>query len=243
MNAHRRAIVAGADLRAPVIGGRDSVCLRLTRRVALVAEGLPLIGTDLHGARSVGQLRKRQQPDGKMHLLAAIEDGQRICRRRARRTEMRSGGPGLQRRPRGASGGRPWQGIVGWSAKPARVMCQGPAVFCGWTRSRIAPLKCMPWQRRQSSISRRFAVVVRVGEDLRVGGAVRTGMPRRVLMLMAVLAVRRSSLARLTSRRRIASGGCRACARGCDAAWWRGSLHGNPCTWRCDAAEVWTAFT
>ena len=28
--------------------------------------------------------------------------------------------------------------------------------ICGWTRSRMGPLKCIPWHRKQSSIIMRF---------------------------------------------------------------------------------------
>ena len=75
------AIVAGTDLRTPVICSGDCGGFRLARCVALVAEGLSLIGTYFYPAGTVGQLRKREQPDGEVHLLAAIIGGQRIWRR------------------------------------------------------------------------------------------------------------------------------------------------------------------
>ncbi len=53
VDTHRRAVVAGSNLRAPVICSGDGGGLRLARRVALIAERLALIGTDLHRARTI----------------------------------------------------------------------------------------------------------------------------------------------------------------------------------------------
>ncbi len=89
VHAHGRAVVAGADLRTPVIcrgGGRS---FGLARRVALVAESLALVGTDCYGARSVPELRNRKQGCGEVQLLAAVEEGERIADRRARNGDAR----------------------------------------------------------------------------------------------------------------------------------------------------------
>ena len=60
VNAHRSAIVAGGHLRTPVIRGSSGAGLRLPRGVALVAQALTRVGTDLHGPGTVPELRKRE---------------------------------------------------------------------------------------------------------------------------------------------------------------------------------------
>ncbi len=74
-----RAVVAGSELRTVVICGRDGVGLGLARCVALVAEGLTLIGTDCYGARSVPELRKREQSCGEVQLLATVVEGDGVA--------------------------------------------------------------------------------------------------------------------------------------------------------------------
>lgn len=54
VNADGGAVVAGSELRTPMIRSGDGGGFRLARRVALIAEGLALVGTDLHGAGAVG---------------------------------------------------------------------------------------------------------------------------------------------------------------------------------------------
>jgi hypothetical protein len=53
VDAHRRAVVAGSNLRAPVICSGDGGSIRLARRVALIAESLALVGTDFYRARTI----------------------------------------------------------------------------------------------------------------------------------------------------------------------------------------------
>ena len=53
VDAHRRAVVAGANLRAPVICSGNGRSIRLARRVALIAECLALVRTDFYRARTV----------------------------------------------------------------------------------------------------------------------------------------------------------------------------------------------
>ena len=60
MDAHRRAVVAGADLRAPGIGGRGGARLRLARRVALVADCLARVLAHADRARRRRELRERR---------------------------------------------------------------------------------------------------------------------------------------------------------------------------------------
>jgi hypothetical protein len=59
-----------------VIRRRWSAGIRLTRRVALVAESLPGIGADFHWTSSVPDQWEREAAGGKVHLLAAIEEGE-----------------------------------------------------------------------------------------------------------------------------------------------------------------------
>ena len=53
VNSDGRAVVARSDLGAPVICGSDGGRVRLARRMALIAERLTLVGTDLHGTCTV----------------------------------------------------------------------------------------------------------------------------------------------------------------------------------------------
>jgi len=60
VNTHRSPIVAGGHLRTPVIRGSSGAGLRMPRGVALVAQALTRVGTDLHGPGAVPELRKRE---------------------------------------------------------------------------------------------------------------------------------------------------------------------------------------
>ena len=119
VNTDGRAVVAGADLRAVVIGGSDGVGLRLARRVALIAERLALIGADFYCAWAVGELRKSR----------AGGSAKCICSRRSNiaRESVADGGVAeirvkalFARLLRDASGGRPcrasWAGQRSWRA-------------------------------------------------------------------------------------------------------------------------------
>ena len=84
-----RAVVAGSELRTPVIcrgGGRS---FGLAGCVALVAESLALVGTDCYGARSVPELRNRKQGCGEVQLLATVEEGEGVADRRGRNGDPR----------------------------------------------------------------------------------------------------------------------------------------------------------
>ncbi len=74
-----RAVVAGSELRAPMICGGDGCSFGLARCVALVAEGLTLVGTDLYRAWSVPELRNRKQGCGEVQLLATVVEGNGVA--------------------------------------------------------------------------------------------------------------------------------------------------------------------
>ena len=57
MHSDRGAIVAGADLRAPVTGSCYCAGFWNPRRMALVTKRLPLVGAELDGARTIEELR------------------------------------------------------------------------------------------------------------------------------------------------------------------------------------------
>ena len=97
VNTDGGAIVAGAELRAPVIGRRDCSGLRLARRVALIAKGgrgSGLIVTRRAPSCNCGNHQRRR---GKMHAFAAVEEGERIVEAGSA-TEMRLRGV-ISRRP------------------------------------------------------------------------------------------------------------------------------------------------
>ena len=58
VNTHGCAVVAGADLRAIVVLSGGSAGVGDAGRVALVTDGLALIGADLYDARAIEELRE-----------------------------------------------------------------------------------------------------------------------------------------------------------------------------------------
>ena len=84
MYTERGAVISGADLWSPMICCGESPCVRLPRGMALVAEGLALIGADLDAPRTIKQRRDREVPGAEMDLFTAIEKCERRgngCRR------------------------------------------------------------------------------------------------------------------------------------------------------------------
>ena len=78
MYTHRRAIVAGANLRAPLVCRGRSPRLKTARSMAFVAKRGPWIRAHGDCARAIVQLRNGERRGGNMLALAAVEKGQRI---------------------------------------------------------------------------------------------------------------------------------------------------------------------
>ncbi len=187
VDTDRRAVVAGADLRTPVICGSDGGGFGLARRMALVAEGLALVGTQFHGARSVGQLRERKQTDGEMHLLASIEDGERICRGRTRRRDARRRlGFHVAFAVHLVAGHAGHGGLVG-EAGTRNVPGTSAILRLHQVADRSIEMHAVAAKAIVHQAA--FGVVGWIDENLAVGRAMRPGMPRGVFMLMAFLAV------------------------------------------------------
>jgi len=79
VDAHGRAIVAGMHFP----GGE--------RRVALVAEGLSRIGTDLHRPAGIKHGRQRKKIDGETEAFAAVKEGERRASEFSAGSEFRFG--------------------------------------------------------------------------------------------------------------------------------------------------------
>lgn len=186
VNAYGSAVVAGTELRAVVIDRCDGISLRLARRVALVAEGLALVGADLYGARAVGELWKREQANREVHLLAAVKDCERICcGRRGGRDARR--GLGLRRSfavhlVAGHAGHRGLVREVGARDVPrAGGVLRLHEIAHGSVKVHAMAAQAVV---HEAAIS----VVRGIGEDLCVGGAMRACLPGSVFVLMAFLA-------------------------------------------------------
>ena len=117
--------------------------------------------------------RGKRQDDSREHASAprrskSASDGRTIscvaARERARRRAAL-----LQRLPSRCIWWQARQGMAGLIRHFRRLQRPRALRLTGVTRSRMPPSKCMPWQRRQSSISRRLRVVLLVEEDSRVG--------------------------------------------------------------------------
>ena len=76
MHANSGAVVAGANLLAPIVSRRNRAGLCLARRMALVAEGLARILAHGHRASAIVQLRDGERGGGKVKALAAVVEGQ-----------------------------------------------------------------------------------------------------------------------------------------------------------------------
>ena len=84
-----RAVVAGAELRTVVIGCDDCRSFGLAGCVALVAEGLTLIGANRYGARPVPELRNCKQGCSEVQLLATVVEGDGVADRRSSNGDAR----------------------------------------------------------------------------------------------------------------------------------------------------------
>lgn len=76
MHTHRGAIVAGANLRAPLVGRCIGLCLKSARSVALVAKRRPWILAHGDRTRAIVQLRKGERCGGNVRAFSAVEEGQ-----------------------------------------------------------------------------------------------------------------------------------------------------------------------
>ena len=76
MHAHRGAIVAGANLRAPLVCGRCGPRFQTTGSMALVAERRSWIRAHGDYARAIVQLRKGERCGGNVRAFSAVEEGQ-----------------------------------------------------------------------------------------------------------------------------------------------------------------------
>ena len=234
MHAHGRAIVAGANLRTPVIGRRSGARLRLARRVALVAECLAWVGADLHRARAVVTIAESRATPRRSACFAPIKDGQANPSTAAPATEMRVGRASIAPRLRDASGGRPagHRGLVGEvrtreAPRPSSVLRLNEIADCAVEVHAVAAETVVHQaafgvvhRDRQRSVRRSRCAAPHASLRIRADGT--SGS-------FGVIA------STSTSRRRIDSGSCRRYERECGAAWLRGSLRGNPCRSRCDA--------
>ena len=139
----------------PSVFGRRRARLRLPRRMALVAERLARVLAHRHRAGAIIQLRNGERSGGKVDAFAAVIEGQRIVERPRprRRCARRAWFPA---RLRGGPGGRSCRASPADRQSRNESCAMAPWCSCGCTRSRIEPLKCMPWQRKQSSISMRL---------------------------------------------------------------------------------------
>ena len=81
MHTHRRPVVSRTRLRPPVAISRNTLCLRQTRSMALIAESLPLVGTHLQLPRAIIKRRNRQRCHRKVHLLPAIKHAHGLMNR------------------------------------------------------------------------------------------------------------------------------------------------------------------
>lgn len=188
VDAGRRAIVTGAGLRSPVACIGDGPGLRLAGRVALVAEGLALIGTDVDGARAFVELRQREQHRGKMQLLAAVVEGERLAHRRRCYGETRWR-PGLRRTfaMQLVAGHARHGGLVGES-RPFEMPRAGGVHWLNQVADRAVEVHAVAAKTVVSEAA--LSVVGGIGKYLRICGAVRTGLPRGELVLMTALALR-----------------------------------------------------
>ena len=143
VDAHRRPVVA-----------REHLVPR-PRRVALVAERLPPVRARAHESLAFPHRRqgKPLEPDrargcaGRRRPATAARSPARTGRRVAARAGRHRLAP---------SRWIAWQvrhGIAGRLAYSGFTSVHGPLRSSGVTRSPMPPSKCMPWQRRQSSIS------------------------------------------------------------------------------------------
>jgi len=76
MHAHRRAVVAGAYLRTPVMRGGNGSGVGNARGVALVADGFALVFAHLYRAVAIIQFRNGKRDGGKVDALAAVKKGE-----------------------------------------------------------------------------------------------------------------------------------------------------------------------
>jgi hypothetical protein len=156
MHTHRRAVIARARLCPPLIHRRRTACFRLARRMALVADRLPSVLAHSQRAGTIVQLRNRlSEAAVKCMPSRRSKKASESCTASARHGDSarQASSPGC---PRDASDGMSGKASSAHRQCPRASNARGPCVSCGWTRSRTEPLKCIPWQRRQSSIIMRF---------------------------------------------------------------------------------------
>jgi len=84
VDTHGGAVVAGGDLRSPMTRGCKSAVIGDAGCVALVADGLALIGTDLYRSGAIEELREWELRGGEVQLLATIVEGEGRRDRRGR---------------------------------------------------------------------------------------------------------------------------------------------------------------
>lgn len=186
MYARRRAVIAGAGLHAPVMNRSRRLRVWQPRSMTLVTERLPLIGTHADRPGAVIKPREVQQRCSEVHLFPAIEERQRCTHHRARsRNPFRRlalgrslavdhmTSPAGHRRLIGEAGASnpPWTGLVLRLHKiPDRTVIvhavAAEAVF------HQRPLR----------------IFTGISKDLLIGGAVGTGAPGGVFLLVAALA-------------------------------------------------------
>ena len=156
------------------------------RRVALIAQALTRIGTGLDGARAVEHRGNRKRASGDVGLTSTIEERQRGTND-ALFTTVALAGLGCR-----------LAGMMNRVARHARD-CRTVRHFFGFDSPRTFRIDGLNHRRNASFEVHSMAaeaivhqaalfVVFGVGEDSRIGCAVRTGLPFGVLLLVAGLA-------------------------------------------------------
>ncbi len=189
MHAHRSPVVARSRLHSPMLNRRRRSRFRLPRSMALIANSLPPIRTHLHRRRSVINRRNRQFRRSKMHPLAPVKERQRIPHILARHRNP-------LRRPR-FDRAFPMHPVARQTRhrrlirKPGSHHPPRPRPIHRLDQIPHRAVEMHPMAPQTVVHQLLLPVLPSVSKNLPVRRAVRTRMPRRIFLLMALLASRR----------------------------------------------------
>lgn len=189
VNSDRRPIIPRPKLRTPSLRRRNTAGIRPARRVALIADRLPLIRTDPHRTWPIKHHRQRQLTRRKVHLLAPVVERQSHRNRRNHpRTPLRR----LRLNRTFA------MHLVTGHARHRRLVRKRSTHKMPWPHSvhRLhqlsnRPVEVHPMAPQTVIRKSSLRIVHRIRKDLRIRRAMRPRMPACVFMLMALLTHRR----------------------------------------------------